>query len=560
MTEPAAAAAAPPAADNGAVSLMITLAVSAASVCLALSAAHGWHEIAKRPLVFLCFVAIAIALALASVEVYGRGTFSFSGSAILAIGLGFGLAPAMFAGVLTIAVHYVRRRGKLHRAIFTAATVALAAFAGTLLSVVVGSAAPFTLRFAAAAVAGPVYGLVNTALLAVAIGLTERRPPRAIWCEHFRWMMPYFGVSGILGLTLVLAYERVGVPGLCAFALPPAFMMISVRQYIARTRAGVEETRVANEHLRESNAELAARNDDLHRLLDFARGLASHSMDHDRLVAYAEDAVARLAGSRARIRVGSGTGGETLVLGDQQIGSLAIDDEPSFDADRWGRLREVALPQLATAIESAVLADRMRKTHLATIAALSRSMEAKDGYTGGHTERVAGLAVALAQRLGFSAAELEAIQVGALLHDIGKIGIPERILNKPGPLDDDEWAVMHTHPLVSEYILTGVDLHPIVLQIARSSHERIDGLGYPDGLAGDDVPLPARIALVADAFDALTSDRPYRPARSPRAALAEVRAHTGTQFCSVVVAVLEQVLEEDRHPAGIPQLHAVDAA
>ena len=156
----------------------------------------------------------------------------------------------------------------------------------------------------------------------------------------------------------------------------------------------------------------------------------------------------------------------------------------------------------------------MRRTHLATIAALSKSMEAKDFYTGGHTERVADVAVALARAARLHGAELEAIEIGALLHDIGKIGIPERILQKPGPLDDDEWAIMKEHPVISEFILSDVGLHPIVLQVARSSHERIDGGGYPDGLAGDDIPLPARIVLVADAFDALTSDRPYRLGRS----------------------------------------------
>ena len=116
-------------------------------------------------------------------------------------------------------------------------------------------------------------------------------------------------------------------------------------------------------------------------------------------------------------------------------------------------------------------------------------MEAKDYYTGGHTERVSSIAVALAKRLGYAGADLDAIEIGALLHDIGKIGIPESILHKPGPLDDDEWVVMKRHPVISEFILSEVDLSPIVLQIARHSHERIDGKGYPDGLTGDEIPL-----------------------------------------------------------------------
>jgi putative nucleotidyltransferase with HDIG domain len=183
----------------------------------------------------------------------------------------------------------------------------------------------------------------------------------------------------------------------------------------------------------------------------------------------------------------------------------------------------------------------LRRAHRDTIAALSRSMEAKDLYTGGHTERVAAVAVALARELGFTSGDLEAIEIGALLHDIGKIGVPEQILRKQGPLDEAEWRIIKRHPITSDYILADLDLHPFVRQCARSSHERIDGTGYPDGLAGDQIPLPARIVLVADALDALTTARPYRPARSPTAALAEIRANTGMQFCPVVVDALERI-------------------
>ena len=184
---------------------------------------------------------------------------------------------------------------------------------------------------------------------------------------------------------------------------------------------------------------------------------------------------------------------------------------------------------------------RLRRAHRDTIAALSRSMEAKDLYTGGHTGRVAAVAVALAERLGYDGEALEAIEIGALLHDIGKIGIPEEILHKRGPLDDEEWAVMRTHPLVSDFILAELDLDPIVRQCARSSHERMDGHGYPDGLAGEEIPLPARIVFVADAFDAITSDRPYRHSRSTEAALAEIEAGAGTQFCPSVVGALHEL-------------------
>jgi putative nucleotidyltransferase with HDIG domain len=184
---------------------------------------------------------------------------------------------------------------------------------------------------------------------------------------------------------------------------------------------------------------------------------------------------------------------------------------------------------------------RLRRAHRDTIAALSRSMEAKDLYTGGHTGRVAAVAVALAERLGYDGDALEAIEIGALLHDIGKIGIPEEILRKEGPLNDEEWATMRTHPLVSDFILAELDLDPIVRECARSSHERIDGQGYPDGLSGEEIPLPARIVFVADAFDAITSDRSYRRGRSTAAAMMEIEANAGTQFCPRVVAALQEI-------------------
>jgi hypothetical protein len=206
---------------------------------------------------------------------------------------------------------------------------------------------------------------------------------------------------------------------------------------------------------------------------------------------------------------------------------------------------------------------RMRRAHRDTIAALSRSMEAKDMYTGTHTGRVAAVSVALAERLGYEGEALDAVEIGALLHDIGKIGIPEQILRKEGPLDESEWAIMRLHPLISDFILAELDLDPIVRQCARSSHERMDGDGYPDGLCGEDVPLPARIVFVADALDAITGDRPYRPGRSTVEALAEIDANAGAQFCPRVVAALRELwltrpeLLTSEEPVPAPQPRAL---
>ena len=379
-----------------------------------------------------------------------------------------------------------------------------------------------------ACAAGAAYWLLNIGLLTLVMSVSQGVGFRKVWEEHFRWLTPHYLAFGPLAIACTIAYEKVGLVGLFAFALPPALLIVSVQQYISKTRASVAEIERTNEELRRSNT-------DLRDLFEFAAGLSAQTHDSLQLASYAQSSLSRLTGARVKVTVGPErpSHGTALESAGRIVGGLSID---GGDEERWERLREAIVPQLSTALESTTLAEEVRKTHLETIAALSKSMEAKDNYTGGHTERVSDIAVGLAKRLGYTGAELDAIEIGALMHDIGKIGIPESILHKPGPLDNDEWIVMKRHPVISELILSEIDLSPIVLQIARSSHERMDGQGYPDGLEGDGIPMPARIVLVADAFDALTTDRPYRRARRPRAAVDEIVANKGSQFCPQVVA------------------------
>ncbi len=201
---------------------------------------------------------------------------------------------------------------------------------------------------------------------------------------------------------------------------------------------------------------------------------------------------------------------------------------------------EAANEQLRVALsENEQLLERTKRGYLSTITSLARTIEAKDPYTGGHTERVAEYALMLARQLGFGDEELQAVEVGAVIHDIGKIGIPDRILLKPGRLDTKEFEEMRRHPEISSYILDELELPPIVRDMARNHHERFDGKGYPDGLRGEEIPLAARILTVADAFDAMTSDRPYRRALAQEVAAAEIRRNAWTQFCPQVVAALE---------------------
>jgi diguanylate cyclase (GGDEF)-like protein len=161
-----------------------------------------------------------------------------------------------------------------------------------------------------------------------------------------------------------------------------------------------------------------------------------------------------------------------------------------------------------------------------------------------HSGSVARLAKAVAVRLGLDEHEAERVCVAAQLHDIGKVGIPDSILHKTGPLDEDEWAYMRRHTIIGERILTAAPALEPVARIVRSSHERIDGRGYPDGLAGEDIPLAARIVFVCDSFDAMTSDRPYAKGRPARVAMDELRRCAGTQFDRDVVEAFADVHAE----------------
>jgi HD-GYP domain-containing protein (c-di-GMP phosphodiesterase class II) len=375
----------------------------------------------------------------------------------------------------------------------------------------------------------------------------------------FRWLTLHHLTLGPLAIACAVAYHEVGLVGLLAFGLPLALLIVRAQESIRKTRASIAELERENAELRCSHAELRRTNADLTDVSEFAAGLAAETHDSHGLARYAQTSLEQLTGASVAITVGDDTSEPATPLraGGRIVGGLLLE---GGDAERWSRLRDAIEPQLAKALESTMLAEEVRKTHLGTIAALTRSIAARDNYTSGHTERVSDIAVGIGRRLGLNGADLDAIEIGALMHDIGKIGIPESILHKPGPLDDDEWVIMKRHPVISELILSENELSPIVLQIARSMHERMDGQGYPDGLAGEEIPLPARIVLVADAFDALTTDRPYRRARRPKAALDEIGANAGPQFCPRVVAALERMYEEEPQLLGEIPLTVVASA
>jgi putative two-component system response regulator len=179
------------------------------------------------------------------------------------------------------------------------------------------------------------------------------------------------------------------------------------------------------------------------------------------------------------------------------------------------------------------------------IAAMANAIEAKDEYTEGHNERVSNLAVMLAEAAGLGPRQTEQVRMGGILHDIGKIGIPDKVLNKPGPLDDVEFDMVRSHPRQGERILLPLRSLKEVGDIVLHHHERYDGKGYPEGLAGEEIPLNARIVAIADSFDAMTTNRPYRNALTYEKAIEELTQGAGSIWDPQLVELFIDLLEND---------------
>jgi diguanylate cyclase (GGDEF)-like protein len=198
--------------------------------------------------------------------------------------------------------------------------------------------------------------------------------------------------------------------------------------------------------------------------------------------------------------------------------------------------------QTRLALQTATSYETLERTFLATVEALANALEANDEYTSTHARWITDLALQVGEELGLEPHELKRLELGALFHDIGKIGIPARILAKPGPLTAEERAVIETHPILGERILAPIEQLGEVRLIVRCAHEHFDGTGYPDGLAGDQIPLESRIVLACDAYHAMTTDRPYRKSLGEAEAKRRLLEASGTQFDPRVVDALLRVL------------------
>jgi HD-GYP domain-containing protein (c-di-GMP phosphodiesterase class II) len=213
-------------------------------------------------------------------------------------------------------------------------------------------------------------------------------------------------------------------------------------------------------------------------------------------------------------------------------------------AGKERQLERYAADLRETFKEERARSQELQRSYMATVRALSNAVEARDAYTGKHAERVAAYGIELAHALQVPLADDPATEFGFLLHDVGKVAIPDAILYKPGKLTEKERALMCQHPLIGAQIVAGIEFLGEAAQVVRSHHEFWDGSGYPDGLAGEEIPLAARVFAVADVLDALTTDRPYRPASSITDARAMIIDESGTHFDPAVIVAFTTITDD----------------
>jgi HD-GYP domain-containing protein (c-di-GMP phosphodiesterase class II) len=223
--------------------------------------------------------------------------------------------------------------------------------------------------------------------------------------------------------------------------------------------------------------------------------------------------------------------------------ALAEREEQALEKER--QLERYAADLRETFKQERARAQELRRSYVATVRALANAVEARDAYTGKHAERVAAYGIAIARAGGMSIADDPEIEFGFLLHDVGKVAVPDAILFKPEPLNGPERDVMERHAAIGWEILRDVEFLGDAKLVVRHHHERWDGAGYPDGLAGEDIPLAARLFSVADTFDAMTTDRPYRPAMTIARAREIIVSESGTQFDPAAVDAFGLVADDE---------------
>ncbi len=512
----------------------------------------------------------------------------------------FGWQFGVLIGATAILFAQILGRTTLLRTLFNSGVYAIAALAASLpsftsLNHAGSSSAPhFGSLTALAFIEGAIFVAFNVTLVCIAIALFEDLPVRRILGEHIRHSFPAFVVMGFLA-ALAVALWTVQPPLLVLLA-GPLFTLALYQRYALRTKVALRAastdslTGLGNHRAFEADiAEVVERAatslsqftlclvdiDDFKRIND----RHGHPAGDRTLVEFA--AILQAAGPKLEAYRLGGDEFALIVDGNQDPAVAAVErvraslsltrlpdgehvtfsagiasfPESAGDAAELQRVTDLALywtkrhgknrwcvysPSVVeVSWTEELLATAEYDARLRAAENLIRVVDARDTYTGSHSESVARLAEMIALALDLSEAQVAQVRLAALLHDLGKIAVPDQILKKPGRLTADERTCLRRHPQTGFDLLEGVDVHPVDLWILHH-HEHWDGSGYPHGLAGEEIPIGSRIILVADAFDAMTSERIYSRAIPDEAAIAELHRCSGTQFDPLVVAALER--------------------
>ena len=442
-----------------------------------------------------------------------------------------------------------------------------------------------------------VFVVANTLMLSAVIALETGAGVGNVFGANYRWLLPNYVGVGLIGLGMGVAVQGVGLPGVAIFLIPLAMAWYSYKLYMAKTeevRRRNEELRLTNAQLDVANSRLNQRITELATLNRIGLSL-NNSLDlgdvlGDVLAATLQVVpgtgalVALVDGATGQLAIASSVGLSTKaamalqddggplsrtlsrpeglsLLDTEAVGSkqlaeagiaalhclpLRLKGEVSgvfavvfgaaqeLGADQRVLLATLA-EQAATAVHNARLYQEIEQGYLSTIQAMVSVVDARERYAQGHSERVRALCAATAAELSLDEGTTAVLELAAMFHDIGHVGVPETVLNKPGELSAEEWATVRKHPLLGAAMLKQVPRMEGVARVILQHHERYDGLGYPEGLLGNEIHTAAQVLAVADAYEAMTSPRPHRPALGRAQAVAELRRNAGTQFAPRVV-------------------------
>lgn len=455
-----------------------------------------------------------------------------------------------------------------------------------------------------AIVAITVFVLANTFGLATAISLETGSSLKAVWNLNYRWLLPNYVGLGLVGLGMAASAQVLGALGLVMFLFPLVMAWYSFKLYMAQT----QEVRKRNEELQLTNARLDIANSQLNRRVTELNALnkiglsLNGSLDLGNVLGEIADSALRLVPGQSaavaladlqsgRLSVASSIGlpegaveaiaafdgsiaqafvtGQNVVVADASgeptlteagIGALVVmplranETTSGVFLVTFASAREVSADeqqllstlaqQAATAVHNARLYQEIEAGYLSTVQAMVSVVDARERYQHGHAERVRAYCAAAGSEIGLDQRSLATLELAALFHDLGHIGVPESVLNKPGDLTAEEWSLVRKHPILGVAILKQVPRMEAVVPVILQHHERYDGQGYPEGILGDDASVLSQILAVADAYEAMTSTRPHRPALSREMAVAELQKNSGSQFAPRVVDAFIKSTEE----------------